>query len=198
MHTQFLWFDLLTPLTFSCDINSVLYTCNYYCYCRSESPSQVFLILLQWLLALMNTHQPPSQVVPAYDNMCNLAKLKVARSPLPLPQPLDTVWLNVVKIIDTFHIGNHVSATCKETFSPEKVKADNPDFNTQAGEQTFVWAGRFRHILCSMNKTHHLFYLHRMVLRRNNYTAKWYRNGKKPLLPKSPLHPFVPLSHPQL
>ena len=72
----------------------------------------------------MNTQQPPSQVVLAYDNMCNLAKLKVARSSLPLPQPLDTVWLNVVKIIETFHSGNHVSATCKETFSPEKVKAD--------------------------------------------------------------------------
>ena len=37
------------------------------------------------------------------------------------------------------------------------VKSQNPDFNTQAGEQTFVWVSRFKHIICAMNKTHHLF-----------------------------------------
>ena len=119
-------------------------------------------------------------------------------NPLPLPPPLDKVWLNVVKIIDTFHIGNHISAECKAKYSPDKIKAENPDFNTQAGEQTFVWAGRYRHILCSMCKTYHLFYLHRMVLRRNSYTEKCYMNGKKPILPKSSLHSFVPHSQPEI
>ena len=177
--------------------NYLLCTCII-ATCRSESPSQVFLIILQWLLTLMNSTKPPPEVVLAYDNMCNLAKLKVAQKPLPLPPPLDTAWMNVTKIIDSFHIGNHVSATCRESFSPVKLKTEHPYYNTQAGEQTFVWVGRFQHILCSMNKTHHLFYLHRMVLRRNTYTAKCYRTGKKPVLPKSSLHPFVPLSQPEI
>ena len=158
----------------------------------------MFLILLQWLLTLVQRPNPPSEVVLAYNNMCNLAKLKIARNPLPLPLPLADVWMNVIKIIDTFHFKNHISPKCRDEFSPHKVESDHPDYSTQAGEQTFVWVGRFRHILCSMNKTHHLFYLHRMVRRRNKYTAKCYKNGKKPILPKSSRHPFVPTSQPQI
>ena len=65
---------------------------------------------------------------------------------------------------------------------PAKLKEKNPHFNSQAGEQTFVWVGRFRHILCAMKKCNHLFFLHRMVLRRNSYTCKCYVRGKKPIL----------------
>ena len=110
--------------------------------------------------------------------------MKIAQNPLPFPAPLDRLWLNIEKVIDSFHLSNHVSASCRDKFSPSKLKADNPNYNTQAGEQTFVWVGRYKHILCSMNKVHHLFYLHRMVRRRNSYSAKCYRNGRKPLLPK--------------
>ena len=156
------------------------------CPYRSESPSQVFLILIQWLISLAKVKNMGDQnVFLAYDNMCNLAKLKVARDPLPFPPPLDKLWLNVNKIIDVFHFQNHVSAECREKFSPAKLKQQHPEFNTQAGEQTFVWIHRFRHILCSMNKVHHLFFLHRMVLRRNEYTSLCYLKGKKPILPKS-------------
>ena len=130
------------------------------------------------------TQLPPISL--AYDNMCNLAKLKVAQNPLPFAPPLDQLWLKVQKFIDVFHLKNHVSEQCREKFSPAELKKANPDFNTQAGEQTFAWVGRFRHILCSMNKTHHLFYLHIMVLHRNAYTAKCYAHGKKPILPKVP------------
>ena len=126
----------------------------------------------------------PSGVTLAYDNMCNVCKLKVARKPLPLPPPFDEIWLNVEKMIDSFHFKDHTYPECKTRFSPVKVKQDNPDWNTQAGEQTFVWVGRFRHILCPMNKTHHLFHLHRMVRRRNAYTSKCYTYGRKPVLPK--------------
>lgn len=153
--------------------------------CRSESPSQVFLIVLQWLFALLKSCQHIPQVTLAYDNMCNLARLKVAQRPLPLPPPLDLSWSKVEKVIDVFHFANHISPECKKNFNPDKLKKENPHFNTQASEQTFVWVGRFKHILCSMNKNHHLFYLHRMVLRRNTYTTKCYRNGRKPILPKS-------------
>ena len=81
----------------------------------------------------------------------------------------------------------YVSETCRQKFSPLKLKADKPNYNTQAGEQTlnFVWVGRYRHILCSMNKVHQfIYYLHCMVRRKNSYSAKCYRNGRKPLLPK--------------
>ena len=132
------------------------------------------------------------RVVLAYDNMCNLCRLRVAKSPLPLPPPLDKIWESVDKIIDEFriHLNNHVSPECKEKFSPEKIKQENKYFNTQAGEQTFVWVSRFRHILCAMNKTHHLFYLHRMVRRRNDYTSKCYKHNRKPILPNVTLSDY--------
>ena len=123
------------------------------------------------------------RVVLAYDNMCNLCRLRVAKSPLLLPPPLDKIWESVDKIIDKFHFNNHVSPECKEKFSPEKIKQENKYSNTEAGEQTFVWVSRFRHILCAMNKTHHLFYLHRMVRRRNDYTSKCHKHNRKPILP---------------
>lgn len=161
-----------------------LILCFMCSFIRSESPSQVFLILLQWLLTLVCGQTQLPSIALAYDNMCSLAKLKVAKNPLPFAPPLDQLWLKVEKVIDVFHLKNHVSVQCRENFSPAELKKANPNFNTQAGEQTFAWVGRFRHILCSMNKTHHLFYLHRMVLRRNAYTAKCYAHGKKPILPK--------------
>ena len=130
----------------------------------------------------------PSDITLAYDNMCNVCKLKVARKPLPLQAPFDRIWLNIEKVIDTFHFKNHVDPQCKTKYSPETLKRDHPDWNTQAGEQTFVWVGRFKHILCSMTKTHQLFYLHRMVRRRNAYTGKCYIFGRKPILPKSDHH----------
>lgn len=154
-------------------------------FLRSESPSQVFLIVLQWLLALLKTSEAIQKITLAYDNICNLTRLRVAQKPLPFPPPLDMAWHNVEKVIDVFHFGNHISPECKKNFCPDKLKEDNPHYNTQAGEQTFVWVGRFKHILCSMNKNHHLFYLHRMVYRRNLYTAKCYKNGRKPVLPKA-------------
>ena len=55
--------------------------------------------------------------------------------------------MDVEKIIDVFHFPNHVSTDCKKKYNPEKVKTENPTFNTQAGEQTFVWVGRFKHTL---------------------------------------------------
>ena len=94
------------------------------------------------------------------------------------------VRLKTTKIIDTFHLKNHISESCRRQFSPERVEQQYPDMNTQVGEQTFTWLYHFKHILCSMPKVHHLFYLHRMVVRRNQYTAKCYKYGKKPILPQ--------------
>ena len=158
-------------------------------FSRSESPNQVFLILIQWLLSLLKESENPgdrlSRVVVAYDNMCNLDRMKVAQNPLPFQPPYDKCWLSIGKIVDKFHHRNHVSEVCKVHYSPDLIKTSNPNYNTQAGEQTFSWVGRYKYILCAMNKIHHLFYLHRMVKRRNMYTEKCYLYGRKPLLPKS-------------
>lgn len=91
---------------------------------------------------------------------------------MPLPSPYDRIWLGVEKVTDVFHFPNHTSPQCRELYSPAQLKADNPNFNTQAGEQTFTWIGRFMHIVFAMNKTHHLFYLHHVVLRRNNFMTE--------------------------
>ena len=68
---------------------------------RSESPSQVFLIVLTWLYETLS-HIPPDQwqdVVLAYDNMCHLASLRASRAPLPLPAPYDNMWLKISKVL---------------------------------------------------------------------------------------------------
>ena len=63
-----------------------------YCLiCRSESPSQVFLFLVNTLmkkLSFVNADEW-DQVFVAYDNMCNLNRMKVAQKELPLPQPFN-------------------------------------------------------------------------------------------------------------
>lgn len=160
----------------------------FFCLIRAESPSQVFFILLQWLLTLVQQsggYKNLGKVAVAYDNMCHVDGLIVARKPLPFPAPLDKMWMNIDKFIDTFHLRNHVNPRCHEVYNPERLAVQIPNMNTQAAEQTFTWIARFRHIVCAMNKQHHLFYIHRMVLRRNMYTSKCYAMGKRPILPKA-------------
>jgi len=122
-------------------------------------------------------------VILCYDNMCHLDGLAVAKAPLPLPAPYDQMWSAIKKIIDSLHIKNHVDKRCKELYSPESIKVEYPALNTMAAEQTFVWLSRFKKILAAMNKTHHMFYLHRMVTIRNRYTEYCYKCNRKPLLP---------------
>ena len=96
---------------------------NFYCiYLKSVS--------IIWLLPFFN-----------WPLHCNTDRMKVAQNPLPFPTPLDRLWLDIEKVIDSFHLSNHVSATCREKFSPSKLKADNPHYNTQAGEHLFGWGG---------------------------------------------------------
>ena len=114
--------------------------------------------------------------------MCHLDGLKAVKQSLPLPAPFDEMWIKIKKIIDSLHIRNHTDKRCKGLYLPENVKMNHPDFNTMAAEQTFVWLSRFKRILVAMGKTHHLFYLHRMVKIRNRYTELCYRCGRKPLL----------------
>ena len=60
---------------------------------------------------------------------------------------------------------------------------DHP--NTESAEQTFIWLGKFKKILNSMNKRHHHFFLHCLVKARNRYTMWCFENGLKPKLPQA-------------
>ena len=115
--------------------------------------------------------------------MCHLNNLKASRRPLPLPGDLKYIWLDVQKIIDSLHIKNHKDIQCQQ-YDPKQVLAEDSTMNTMSCEQTFAWLSRYKKILCAMPKTHHHFYLHRMVKRRNNYISWCYNIGRRPVQPK--------------
>lgn len=119
-----------------------LILCFMCSFIRSESPSQVFLILLQWLLTLVRGQTQLPSMALAYDNMCSLAMLKVAKNPLPFAPPLDQLWLKVEKVIDVFHLKNHVSVQCRENFSLAELKKANPNLIPKLGSRLSLgWGG---------------------------------------------------------
>ncbi|XP_022111569.1 uncharacterized protein LOC110990776, partial [Acanthaster planci] len=150
---------------------------------KSESPSQVFIILLSWLRTYCQQIPPDdwTKMAIVYDNMCHLDNMVVARKPLPLSWPWSHMWMYPRKCIDRLHIRNHTDSECRTRYHPDAHLEEND--NTISCEQTFVWLGRFKKILCAMPKTHHLFYIHRMIVRRNRYTALCYEQGYTPILP---------------
>ncbi len=122
-----------------------------------------------------DTHSTTPRI--AYD-MCNLAWLNGAQLPLPFPPPLEQqMWLNATKIIDTFHLKNHISEKCKRLFFKLKssILAWIRKSENKLSPGCITLSILF---LCAMPKLHHLFYLHRMVVRRNQYTVKYYMYGK--------------------
>ena len=146
----------------------------------------MFLLVLVWMIAALGklTREERKKVVLSYDNMCHLDNLRVAKKVLPLPGDLKYLWLDIKKIIDTLHTRNHKDRRCHQLYNPDELKQQNPTFNTMSCEQTFAWISRFKKILAAMQKTHHHFYLHRMVKRRNKYISFCYRNGRRPVQPK--------------
>ncbi|XP_022102484.1 uncharacterized protein LOC110985613 [Acanthaster planci] len=150
---------------------------------KSESPSQVFLILIAWLFPFLRTvpFTSWSNLSIVYDNMCHLDNMNVARKPLPLAWPWSHMWLNLHKCVDRLHVRNHTDKLCRTKYNPDDHLLETD--NTLCAEQTFVWLSRYKKILCAMPKLHHLFYLHRMVVRRNKYTEYCYNSGYDPLLP---------------
>jgi len=119
----------------------IYYWVNYLLYYRSEGPAQVFLIVLIWLLSAIG-HLPRrawQNTIIAYDNMCHLDNLAVAKKPLPLPGPQKYIWKDVRKTIDCLHIRNHKDERCKVKYNPKDIKRENPDFNTNCSELTFAW-----------------------------------------------------------
>ena len=159
-------------------------TSRFIICCRSESVGQSYLFVVAWLYSLLkaNPSLDPSKMFLCYDNMCNLDKTKFSKQPLPLPPPFNTMWLNLNKVIDEFHLKNHIDPKCKILYNPKAIEDMYPEIgktkNSQACEQTFSWLGRYKKILCPMTKTHHIFYLNRIVKRRNAYTTQCYQQKK--------------------
>ena len=126
--------------------------------------------------------QAISSICLAYDNMCHLDSLRISKCDLPLPEPFNEAWKLISKVIDRLHLRNHVDSKCKELYNPDKIIP--PNFNTMACEQTFIWASRFKKVMCAMPQVHQFFFLHRLVKYRNQYTEKCHRMKKTPFLPK--------------
>lgn len=152
---------------------------------RSESPSQAILFLIEWILVTLQTFQRTNGVRSSYHMTCAMWMQSMSHRRLCTFIHLLTEWLKANKIIDSLHIAYNKSEGCKEKYNPAKLKDILPDGHTMAGKQTFTWLSRFRKILCSMSKVHHMFFLQRMVVRRNAYTVTYYKNRKKPVLPKA-------------
>lgn len=97
-----------------------------------------------------------SSTVLAYDNMCHVDNLKIARKNLPLPHPYNKLWKCIKKVIDRLHLRNHVDQKCHTLYNPD----DNipKTYNTMACEQTFVWASRFKKVMCAMPYVHQFFF----------------------------------------
>ncbi len=140
--------------------------------------------MLAWLVSLLKGKKREDYkdtITLCYDNMCHLDNLKVAKKPLPLPGDLQFAWMDIKKSIDTLHTKNHKDPKCKVQYGTDHL---DDTMNTMACEQTFAWLSRFKKILCAMPKTHHHFYLHRLIKRRNKYISWCYSHGKRPIQPK--------------
>jgi hypothetical protein len=122
------------------------------------------------------------------DNMCNLEKMHATKQRLPLPEPYDRMWSIIQKVIDSFHLGNHKNHECREFYNPDRIKKVHnlETANTQSCEITFSWLGKFKHMVFKMPKSHHLFFLHRLIVRRNNYLERTRAAGRTPLSTTAP------------
>ena len=97
-----------------------------------------------------------------------------------------------IQVIDEVHYKNHTDARCLSRYNPAIAKEKHPDANFMVAEQTFSWLSRFKSILCAMPKNYHMFYLHRLCLRRNRYTEKCNKLERRLFLPKSSDTNFIP------
>ena len=47
---------------------------------------------------------------------------------------------------------NHKDPQCKIKYGSDDLKEKFPHLNTPVAEQTFIWAGRFKKLMCAMPK----------------------------------------------
>ena len=97
-----------------------------------------------------------------------------------------SIFNRIDKGVDGLHIKNHVRHSCRSEY-PKVIQDLRNKFsspNTEAAEQTFLWLGKFKKIINSMDKRKHHFFLHCLVKERNKYTQYCLENRKKIILPK--------------
>ena len=154
---------------------------------KSESPSQVAIFVISFFLCLFKTIPRAlwntTKFFLSYDNMCNLANMKLWREPLPIKSFPDLWHNNLIKIIDSVHLHNHKRDSCKRDFNPSILKKVMPNGNTMVCEETFAWLSRYKKILNVLPKHRFEFMLHRLVVHRNKYTEYCHKVQKYPLLP---------------
>ena len=107
---------------------------------RAENSLQVAFILLKYLTIKLEgkTESELEGFFVSYDNICNLARLKLLKNPLPLEAPMDNLWTSINKIIDDLHIKNHRREECQELYNPSIVREVFPDVNLMTAEQVIT------------------------------------------------------------
>lgn len=152
-----------------------------------ESPSQILMQVV--CLMYMELKDVPEEDLKkrwkttfCVMTICvNLTPWKLLKRTFPcLPH---STWCGETsgKLLIRLHLAKHKHPKCKEEYSADETFP--PGNNTMVAEQTFSWFSRFKKIANSMSQTHHLFFIHRNIKRRNTYTAKCRRKGKEPVLP---------------
>ena len=71
-----------------------------------------------------------------------------------------SIFNRVNKGVDALHIKNHVRHKCRNEY-PKVIKKLRETFknpNTEAAEQTFIWLGKYKKILNTMDKRKHQFF----------------------------------------
>ena len=69
----------------------------------------ILLAMLDWLYSAIKAVQSAEWrgIWLAYDNMCQIVKLRVAQNDLPLPTPFNGMFKSINKIVYALHIRNH-------------------------------------------------------------------------------------------
>ena len=76
---------------------------------KSEGPLQVSLLMIKYLMKRLADTNPKlwKKHLINYDNICNVARLKLLQGLLDLPEPFSSIWKDLGKVIDPLHIKNH-------------------------------------------------------------------------------------------
>jgi len=123
--------------------------------------------------------------------MCNLERLKLWDcNPKDFTKEARlgfSVFNRINKGFDGLHIKNHVRVECRNEYPKviENLRSTFERPNTEAAEQTFVWLGPFKRVLNSMSRRKQHFFLHSLVVERNEYTAWCFSLNITPKLPQA-------------
>ena len=154
---------------------------------KSESTSQVAVTTIKFCVLFVKTLYITvlSSIFLFYDNMCNLERMKLWTSDkrkLTSQARLGiSIFNRVNKGVDALHIKNHVRHTCRNEYPKviEKLRETFKNPNTEAAEQTFIWLGKYKKILNTMDKRKHHFFtlpcqrkkrIHKILFRELHYT----------------------------